>query len=106
MMRSSEDVVASAGQEIWRLLWDPKVRGRVQIMKILIILFCLRSFYFLFRTNKILFSIRFSKNFNLLRTSFVARDKVPRPHNTERTGSLSYPFAWFGTAATQFHNPV
>jgi len=47
MVRSSEDVVAPASQEIWRLLWDPKVRGRVKIMKILIILFCLRSFYFL-----------------------------------------------------------
>jgi len=99
VVRSSEDVVAPASQEIWRLLWDPKVRGRVQIMKILIILFCLRPFYFLLRMNTILFSILFSKNFNLLYTSLVARDRVRRPHNTERTGSLCYPFAWFGSHA-------
>jgi len=73
--------VAPASQEIWRLLWDPKVRGRVKIMKILIILLCLRSFYFLLHRNKILFSIRFSKNFNLLCTPLVARDRVLRPHN-------------------------
>jgi hypothetical protein len=99
MVRSSEDVVAPASQEIWRLLWDRKGRGRVPIMKILIILFCLRSFYFLLRRNKILFGIRFSKNFNLLCTSLVARDRVHRPLNTERTGNLSYPFAWFGSHA-------
>lgn len=99
MVRSSDNVVAPASQEIWRLLWDPKVRGRVQIMKILIILFCFRSFYFLLRRNKILFSTRFSKKFNLLCTSLVARDRVPRPHNTERTGSLSYTSASFGSHA-------
>jgi len=103
MVRSSEDVIAS--QEIWRLLWDPKVRGRVKIVKILIILFCVRFFYFLLHRNIILFSIRFSKNFDLLCTPLVARDRVPRPHTTEWTGSLSF-IRLPGLAAMQFHNPV
>ena len=101
MVRSSEDVVASASQEIWRLLWDPKVRGRVQIMKSLILLFCLLSSYFLLRRNKILFCIRFSKNFNLLCLSFGARDRVPRPlQNGQEVSVIRLP----DLATMQYHN--
>ena len=59
MVPSPEDIVAPASQEIWRLLWDPKVRGCVQIVKLLNILFCLRSFYFPFRRKKKKFSLAY-----------------------------------------------